>query len=103
MHTVPLICDSLATTPVRLCLQKYPHLNNFSLTEMAQHSVAGPPEVSIVSDHYWKIVTGNMHNKLGWVLTEPISCVSGLQLSATMITFSLQTSAAADSRNLENS
>ena len=42
-----------------------------------------------------------MHTRLGWVLTGPVSCVSDLQLSNSMITFSLQTSAATDNRNLE--
>lgn len=85
----PLICDSLAATPIQFCIKNYSHLQELDIADMAQDCGSTmTPQVLIGSDFYWQLVTGKLirgeggpvalQTRLGWVLTGPISSVEQL-------------------------
>ena len=80
--TIPKICELL--TPLStLCDRSYNHPAGLRLADYSDNTSDVGVEVLISSDHYWKLVTGNVRRgedgpvavetKLGWVLSNPVS------------------------------
>ena len=90
--SVPLICEPLAGTPVRFCIEDYDHLWQLDLADRPQGTGVEPfgPDILIGSDHYWDLITGEtvrgsrggpvaLHTRIGWVLSGPITSPNNFQ------------------------
>ena len=86
LYTTPLICQPVAHSPVKICLERYDYLRNLELADSPTDTREVQPDTLIGLDHYWDFITGEiiqqgdgpvaLSTKLGWVLSGPISaCV----------------------------
>ena len=81
--SVPLICDSFSCQPITYVQENLAHIASLSLADHSYDQELDIDNVLIVSDQYWKLVTGQVvskgkgpiaaDTKLGWVLSGPIS------------------------------
>ena len=82
--SVPLICEPLSHQPITFCKAKYDYLAPLNLADFHEGHTELKINMLIGSDHYWKIVTGEVLQgdsgpaaictRLGWVLpTNPLS------------------------------
>ena len=92
--TVPLICEPLTGQPLSLAVTQFPYLKDLELADVDCHGENLEVNVLIGSDHYWKVVSGNVvrgkggptaiETRFGWVLSGPID---GLACNNTVATF----------------
>ena len=81
LFAVPMICEPLSMQPIAYAEGRYPHLSGLELADFSHGNEDLEVDVLIGSDHYWKLVTGEMvrgasgptavQTRLGWVLSGP--------------------------------
>lgn len=81
-YTVPLVCQPLSTQPIKYAKERYEHLCNLDLADWSNAADDLEVDMLIGSDHYWRLVTGEVRRgeggptavqtHLGWVLSGPI-------------------------------
>ena len=100
---VPLICEALSGQVITRALDNYPHLVGLDLAETGT-STNKKVGVLIGSDHYWKVVSGEivrgstgptaLKSRFGWILSGPLSglmecsTISNLACCQTLFTTS---------------
>lgn len=94
--TVPYICEPLSIQPISLCPDRYDHLSSLELADASDGS--RPMEVNLLirSDHYWRLMTGEirrgdngpvtLHTRFGWVLSGPMAATSQEMSAVNLIT-----------------
>ena len=60
LFSVPLICEPLAHQPIAFCKASYDHLAPLNLADLDDSPTDLGIDILIGSDHYWKIVTGDV-------------------------------------------
>ena len=90
--TVPYICEPLSVQPISLCRESFEHLMTLELADNADGSTPMEVDVLIGSDHYWRLMTGDirrgevgpvaLYSRFGWVLSGPVSIVADQEMSA---------------------
>jgi len=96
--TVPDICSQLNHQAIKIAQQKYPHLSGLPLADSADED-DGVIDVLIGSDHYWKIVTGEvirgnedeptaLHTMFGWILSGPVKTFHNSPSSINLLSVS---------------
>ena len=94
--SVPLICEPLSHQPIAFCKATYEHLAPLNLTDFHEGPTELKIDMLIGSDHYWKIVTGEVVRgdsgpdaictHLGWVLSGPTHCLDQCTSAVNVIT-----------------
>ena len=84
--SVPLICDPISDQPITCAMENYEYLANLDLADYSSASDLLEVDVLIGSDHYWKLVMGEVirnddgpmaiQTKFGWVLSGPVQELS---------------------------
>eukprot|EP00731_Ephydatia_muelleri_P019650 Em0012g475a len=98
---VPLICEALSGQVITRALDNYPHLVGLDLAEIGTGTTK-KVDVLIGSDHYWKVVSGEivrgstgptaLKSRFGWILSGPLSglmecsTISNLACCQTLLT-----------------
>ena len=94
--SVPLICQPLSHQPITFCKATYDHLAPLNLADFQEGPTELDIDMLIGSDHYWKIVTGEIVRgdsgptaictRLGWVLSGPTHCPDQRTSAVNVIT-----------------
>jgi len=58
--SVPLICDPLSDQPITHAVESYEYLANLDLADYSCATDLLEVDILIGSDHYWKLVTGEV-------------------------------------------
>ncbi len=84
--TVPLICEPLSTQPITRAKEVYQDISDLDLADFSYGDDDLEVDILIGSDHYWKLVTGEVirgpcgpaaiRTRLGWVLSGPVELTS---------------------------
>ena len=98
---VPLICEALSGQVITCALDNHPHLVGLDLAEIGTGTTK-KVDVLIGSDHYWKVVSGEivrgstgptaLKSRFGWILSGPLSglmecsTISNLACCQTLLT-----------------
>lgn len=61
--SVPLICEPLTNQPILYANDNYAHLAGLDLADSATADEHLDIDVLVGSDHYWKLVTGEVIHK----------------------------------------
>ena len=101
--TVPFICEPLTSQPTLYASENYPHLANLELADYANEQDELSVDVLVGSDHYWKLVTGDIvsaevgptavRTRLGWVLAGPVEGISSHTSTNLVVTHTMTTDA----------
>ena len=94
--SVPLICEPLSHQPITFCKATYDQLAPLNLADFQEGPTELDIDMLIGSDHYWKIVTGEIVRgdngptaictHLGWVLSGPTYCPDQRTSAVNVIT-----------------
>ena len=95
LFVVPMVCEPLMGQPIDVCSNQNPHFSSLELADWADQGSQLEVDILIGSDYYWDFVTGPVskstcgptaiHTKLGWVLSGPITAMSGSNLCSTIL------------------
>ena len=78
VHVVPTICSPLRNQAIEFAKEKYSHLCDLPLADIAVDNFDLEVGILIGSDYYWALTTGQIRwgkaieTKLGWVLSGPV-------------------------------
>ena len=99
--SVPLICEPLTSQPILYANENYAHLADLDLADSACGDDRLDIDILIGSDHYWRLVTGEVirkdnaptaiNTKLGWALSGPVEGLSSESPSTNLITTHVMT------------
>ena len=94
--SVPLICDPISDQPITHAMENYEYLADLDLADYSSASDLLEADVLIGSDHYWKLVMGEVvhgtdgpiaiQTKFGWVLSGPVQGLSCESTSCSLVT-----------------
>ena len=94
--SVPMICDPLSDQPIAHAMKNYDYLTNLDLADYSCSTDMLEVDILIGSDHYWKLVTGEVvrsgdgpmaiQTKLGWVLSGPVQELLYESTSCNLVT-----------------
>ena len=95
-YTVPLVCQPLFTQPIKYAKERYEYLYNLDLADYSNEADDLEVDMLIGSDHYWRLVTGEIRcgegrptavqTHLSWVLSGPIEGMPTSMCSAVNLT-----------------
>ena len=81
-YVVPTICSPWRNQAIQFAPEKYSHLCDLPLADIAVDNSGLEVGILISSDHYWALTTGRIRQgeagpiaieaKLGWVLSGPV-------------------------------
>ena len=99
--SVPLICEPLTSQSILYANENYVHLADLDLADSGCGDDHLDIDILVGSDHYWKLVTGEVirkdntptaiKTKLGWVLSGPVAGLSSQGPSTNLITAHVMT------------